>query len=75
MAQGLGRPTQDDAYTESVSAFVKRAPEPADDLVQLAIDALTVAAGPGSELAELWSEADDSEWADATARVLVALRN
>jgi hypothetical protein len=74
VAHGLGRPTQQDAYTDSVSAFVKRVGAPPGDLVPLAVAAVDTATGPDSELTELWNEADPSEWREANARLDAALR-
>lgn len=74
VAHGLGRPTQQDAYTESVSAFVKRVGGPPGDLVALAVAALGTATGPDSELTELWNDADPSEWRESNAKIDAALR-
>ena len=73
VAHGLGRATQDDAYTESVTAFVARAPRPSDEMVQLALVALAAASGPHSELTELWAESGEPDWANANARIKQAL--
>jgi hypothetical protein len=73
VAHGLGRATQDDAYTDSVTAFVARAPKPSDETVQLALAALAAASGPNSELTELWAESAEPDWSDANARIKQAL--
>lgn len=72
VAHGLGRATQSDAYTEEVAAFVDRVGVPPEDLVGLALSALAVAAGPESELSELWDGSD--EWRAANERLVAALR-
>ncbi|MGE3192867.1 MAG: DUF4259 domain-containing protein [Microbacteriaceae bacterium] len=74
VAHGLGRPTQSDAYTVSVSAFVERVGAPPADLVPLAVAALGTATGPDSELTELWNEADPTEWREDCAKLDAALR-
>lgn len=74
VAHGLARPTQDDAYTASVTAFVGRVGAPPGDLVALAIAALDTATGPDSELLDLWTDADPTEWYEANARLDAALR-
>ena len=74
VAHGLGRPTQSDAYTESVSAFVARVGAPPADLVALALAALGTATGPDSELTELWNDADPTEWREDCAKLEAALR-
>ena len=73
VAHQIGRPTQSDSYTESVDAFVRRAPKPPAGIVALALTALNIASSPEGELAELWAEAGDDEWATATSRVRDAL--
>ncbi|MFT4280971.1 DUF4259 domain-containing protein [Microbacterium sp.] len=74
VAHGLGSPTQDDSYTESVTAFVERVGAPPAETVALARDALRVVRGDGSASAELWAEADDLEaWRDALGRIDAAL--
>lgn len=74
VAHGLGRPTQDDSYTESVSEFIGRvATPPTSELRELALRALAAASGPGSELTELWSD-DPGEWNAANKRLRLALQ-
>ena len=73
VAHGLGRPTQSDAYTESVEGFVARARKPSNRLVKAAERALAIATSPDGELAELWAEGDAHEWHDANARLVSAL--
>jgi len=73
VAHGLGKPTQSDAYTESVAKFVARVPAPTRELVVRARDALAAATGPQSGLTELWSESGDADWAKANAQLLAAL--
>lgn len=72
VAHGLGRPTQDDAYTESVTAFVARAPAPGNELVEKAAAALARASSSESELAELWAD-DPAEWEAANTALQAAL--
>jgi Domain of unknown function (DUF4259) len=72
-AHQLGRATQSDAYTESVSAFVARAPEPPAGIVAVALEALDVATAPEGELAETWAEGDPGEWAAANRKIREAL--
>ncbi|WP_205791559.1 DUF4259 domain-containing protein [Microbacterium sulfonylureivorans] len=69
VAHAFGRPTQVDAYTEGVSEFIARVPSPPDGIVPVALTALGIAASPRGELAELWRESGDDEWAIATGRV------
>lgn len=73
VAHQAGRPTQSDAYTESVTAFVRRAPKPPVEITAVALKALDIAASPEGELAELWADEGDDEWVTATARVRQAL--
>jgi hypothetical protein len=73
VAHGLGRATQDDAYTESVTAFVARTPKPNDETVQLALAGLAAATGSNSELTDLWAESGETEWAQANAQIKTAL--
>ena len=73
VAHGLGRPTQSDVYTESVEGFVGRARKPSGRLVRDAERAVTVAASPDGELAELWAESDAQGWHDSNARLVSAL--
>jgi hypothetical protein len=73
VAHGLDRPTQTDAYTESVGSFVQRAGRPDAVLVTLALDALDAAGSPESELTELWVDEDPDEWFEANAALKQAL--
>jgi hypothetical protein len=73
VAHGLGRPTQSDAYTESVESFVGRARKPSGHLVKEAERAVAIAASADGELAELWAEGDAQEWHHANARLTAAL--
>jgi hypothetical protein len=73
VAHGLGRPTQSDAYTESVEGFVARARKPSSRLVKAAERAVAIATSPDGELAELWAEGDAREWHDANTRLASAL--
>lgn len=73
VARGLGRATQDDAYTESIVAFVSRAGTPPEDLVRSAVAALSAASGSSSELTELWDESGTEPWEAANARIMAAL--
>ena len=75
VAHGLGRPTQDDPYTEAIDQFVGGAPAPSPELVELALSGLAAATRPTSELTELWAEADARDWEQAIARIEAALRN
>jgi Domain of unknown function (DUF4259) len=74
VAMGLGRGTQDDAFTEGLKEFVVRASTPTPELVQLALDGLAAATGPNSGLTLLWAEVDPTEWNQANARLETALR-
>lgn len=71
VARGLGRRTQDDAYTESAAAFTDRVGTPGAEVVALGREALARATAPDSALAELWE--GDAEWAAANARIAEAL--
>jgi hypothetical protein len=73
VAQGLGRATQDDSFTESVGAFVARVSRPGAETVRLALAALAAATGPTSELTELWEDSGREEWDRANARIAAAL--
>jgi Domain of unknown function (DUF4259) len=75
VAMGLGRSTQDDAYTEGHKEFVARASTPTPELVQLALDGLAAATGPSSGLTSLWLEVDPTEWQQANANLEAALRD
>ena len=59
-----GRP-----HAETIAHFVQRAGRPDDELVALALAALAAADSPGSELTELWEEADPEEWREANDAV------
>mgnify|MGYP003582666955 CR=1 FL=1 len=74
LAHYAGRATQSDAYTESVEAFVKRAPEPSAGINAVALQALDIAASSDGELAQLWAEGSGGdEWLAAVARVRAVL--
>ncbi|SMG44369.1 protein of unknown function [Agreia pratensis] len=73
VAHGLDRPTQTDAYTESVGPFVQRAGRPDAALVALALDALAASSSPDSELTELWQDEDPDEWLSANEALKQAL--
>ena len=73
VAHASGAPTQSDVYTESVTAFVERLPNPPQGIVPVALSALEIAASPQGELAELWSDGGSEEWAAAIARVRESL--
>jgi hypothetical protein len=73
VAHGLWRPTQNDAYTESVVSFSARASTPTEAIIQLAVAGLTAATGPTSELTELWAEGGEAEWMQANSRTMEAL--
>ncbi|MCC4908605.1 DUF4259 domain-containing protein [Microbacterium sp. cx-59] len=73
VAHGIGKPTQNDAYTDSVHSFVERAGRPDDMLVALAISGLAAATSAGSELTELWEEDDPEEWRIANEALRDAL--
>jgi hypothetical protein len=73
VARALGRPTQDDSWTESVAEFVARVALPSGGLVSMARDALAAATGPESELTELWVESQPDEWRSAIDRLRAAL--
>ena len=64
VARGLGR---EGAHADTIRHFVGRAGLPDDELVALALAALSAADSPGSELAELWEDADPQEWREANA--------
>lgn len=76
VAHGLGRPTQDDEYTESVAAYVARVGSPPDELVIRARTALDKVSAEGSLLAELWADSDETDaWRSAIAAIERALRH
>ncbi len=74
VAHGLGSPTQDDVYTESVSAFVERVGEPPAETVELAqrlVSELLVSDDP---ISQLYADAGYShEWEAMLAGILAAL--
>ncbi|MCM6763793.1 DUF4259 domain-containing protein [Rathayibacter sp. ZW T2_19] len=65
VARGLGR--EGGAHADTIRHFVERAGRPDDELVALALAALSAADSPGSELTELWEDADPQEWREANA--------
>lgn len=71
VAHGLGKPTQQDPYVESVDGFVSRAGQPPVDLPALAMRVLDRVASE-SELEELWED-DVDEWKAALARLRAVL--
>ena len=73
VAHALGRPTQSDAYTESVETFVGRASGPSKRLTRLAASAVDAATRDDGELTQLWADAGDSEWRVAISRLRGAL--
>jgi hypothetical protein len=73
VANAAGKPTQSDVYTESVTGFVERLPNPPLGIVPVALTALEIAASPEGELAELWSDGGSDEWAAVIARVRESL--
>lgn len=73
VAHGLGRPTQTDAYTQSIQQFVGRARRPSRRLAEQATRAVEVAASADGELAQLWDESGSSEWREAIARLITNL--
>jgi hypothetical protein len=74
VAHGLGRPTQDDAYTGEVTAFVSRAPAPSGDMVALALTAVGRAADPYGRLGRTWAECGNDAWRESIERLANALR-
>lgn len=63
IAKLLGKGTQSDAYTRKIDAWVKSVSvSPSEGLRSKAHQALARVMGDESELRELWSEDDDSEW-------------
>ena len=73
VAHASGRPTQSDAYTESVTAFVERVPNPPFGIVPVALSALEIAASPEGELAELSTEEGADAWSAAVVRLRESL--
>lgn len=73
VAHGLDRATQQDAYTEEVTAFVRRAGRPDDDLIALAVAALRAATCEESVLAAEWAEAGDGGWNESIDELRAAL--
>ena len=75
IAQLLGRPTQTDAYTETVREWVRKtSAKPSPALKSKAIQVLARVAGDNSELRELWSESDEVEsWNTSLQRLRDAL--
>lgn len=75
VAHGIGRATQDDAYTGEVTAFVVRAGVPAPELVAEARVAVARAAAPEGALARTWAECGDEHWRESVERLTLALRH
>ena len=73
VAHGLGRPTQDDAYTGEVTTFVTRAASPSPAVVALALRAIDRAADPEGELGRMWTGCGDEAWREALERLTAAL--
>jgi len=75
IAQLLGRPTQTDAYTETVKEWARQtSAKPSEALKSKARQVLTRVAGDNSELRELWSESDDAQsWITSLQRLRDAL--
>lgn len=73
VAHGIGRPTQTDAYTQSIEQFVGRARRPGRRLAEQATRAVEVAASTDGELAQLWGESGSSEWREAITRLVTNL--
>jgi hypothetical protein len=73
VAHANGRPTQSDAYTESVTSFVERRPDAPLGIIPVALSALAIATSPKGELAELWSESGTEEWTRAIVRLRESL--
>jgi hypothetical protein len=73
VAHGVGRATQQDAYTEEVDSFIARAGRPTEDTVALAIAAVAAACGSSSELAAEWAGAGDPGWGEAIDQLRAAL--
>lgn len=67
VARGLGR--EGGPHADTITHFVQRAGRPDDELVALALAALAASDSPGSELTELWEEADPEEWREANDAV------
>jgi hypothetical protein len=74
VAHATGRPTQSDVYTERVTAFVERLPDPPLGIGPVALTALEIAASPEGELAEVWRDGGSDEWTAAVARVREPVR-
>lgn len=74
VAHGVGSPTQDDSYTESVSSFVKRVGSPPAETVAAAREALRKVVAAESPLAELWSDSGTLDrWLSAIERISTVL--
>ena len=71
IAKMLGKGTQADAYTESADIWVAAMKEaPSADLRAKAVRAIDRITGDESELAELWSDSDDTDGWSATLATL-----
>ncbi len=63
LAKLLGKGTQSDAYTEKVGEWVNSVSlKPSQSLLSKAQQSLARILGEDSELCELWSEGDNTEW-------------
>jgi hypothetical protein len=74
VAHALGRPTQDDAYTQVLQTFVERAPRPTPDVVSAALAAVARAGSLDSALGRTWAECGPDAWLEANERLTTALR-
>ena len=74
VAHGLGRATQDDAYTGEVTTFVTRAAAPSPAIVALALQAVDRAGDPDGDLGRMWTGCGDEAWREALDRLTAALR-
>jgi hypothetical protein len=74
VAHALGRPTQDDAYTQVLKTFVERAPSPAPRLVSTALAAVARAGAIDGALGRTWAECGPDAWLESNERLAAALR-
>lgn len=74
LAKLLGKGTQSDSYTEKVDEWVKSvSARPSQALLSKAQKSLARILGKDSELNELWSEGDGTEWVASIKALEVAV--
>lgn len=74
LAKLLGKGTQSDTYTEKVDEWVNSVSiRPSQGLLSKAQQSLARILGANSELCELWSEGDNTEWVASIKALQIAV--